>query len=95
MSNDFETFSKALSGNASGQKALQMMGKLTTVLNSPDGRSLLALIGSGGGDALKQAAASVKQNDADALSTLVNSLLSSKEGIALITKFISVMRSQQ
>jgi len=71
------------------------MQKASDYLNSPDGKVFLALVAGGGGDALKAAAGKAAMagqpgQDKDALKILISSLMSSSEGMQLVSRVASL-----
>jgi len=71
------------------------MQKASEYLNSSDGKALLALLGGNGGDALKFAAqrasaAGAPGQEKDALKILISSLMSTADGMQLISRIASL-----
>lgn len=58
--------------------------ELRRVLTSPEGQKLLTLLRADGGEALKQAAKSVKQGDYDGAKTVLEPMLQNPEAQALL-----------
>ena len=54
--------------------------QINSVIGSPDGQALMAQLNGPGGQALKAAAANAAKGDTGALSGLLNTLMSTKEG---------------
>ncbi|MDR0325263.1 MAG: hypothetical protein LBI19_04105 [Oscillospiraceae bacterium] len=61
---------------AKGYDTAQISG----IMNSPEGRSLMSQLNGPGGGAMKDAAAKAAGGDTAALSSLLGSLMSTKEG---------------
>ncbi len=84
MATDFEALAKLLLARSQGGKGGGDFEKYKEMLNTPQGKQLLAQLSGGGGDALKQAAGAAAQGDSDALRKMMTTLLSSKEGATLV-----------
>jgi len=78
MSRDVNELTKNLMGaaKAKGFDTAQISG----IMESPEGRSLMAQLNGPGGEAIKAAASKAAEGDTDALSSLLGSLMSTKEG---------------
>lgn len=91
MPNDYETMARALMSSSEGARIFQTLDKVSAVAASPSGRQLITMLAGSGSDALKSAAAAANATDKDPARVLISSLLSSKEGSALIGKIVEVI----
>lgn len=92
MPSEMELLARALLASKDGGKILSNLDKFQKILEGPEGKKLLANLASGGGDALKQAAESAKDGDKNAAKTLVASLLQTKDGAALVSQIIDIVK---
>lgn len=73
-----------------GAAMLSNIDNIMKVLNSPDGRKLMEMVGGAGGDALKKAASAAAQSS-NPTKTLINGLMSTQDGSALITQIFTTL----
>ena len=90
-SSDLEALARALINTPQGAKVIQNMDKLADIVNTSEGREIIRMLGSDGGDALKKAAAVASGGDSDAAKSLISSLLSTPQGAALISKIVGII----
>lgn len=91
MPNEYESMARALMSSPQGVKIIQGLDKLSAAASSQNGRQLIAMLAGSGSDALKKAAAAASATDKDPARVLLSTLLSSKEGAALVAKVIEVI----
>ena len=91
MPNEYESMARALMSSPQGVKIIQGLDKLSAAASSQNGRQLIAMLAGSGSDALKKAAAAASTTDKDLARVLLSTLLSSKEGAALVAKVIEVI----
>lgn len=91
MQNDYENLAKVLMASPQGAKIVKSLDKLNSVVNTENGRQLIAMLASDGGDAIKNAAAAAANGDQDQARVLLSTLLSSPEGAQLAAKIIEVV----
>ena len=93
MANDYADLAKALLSGPSAGKALKNLDKVAALLGKPEGQALLKQLASGGGDALKKAAADAADGQTDAAKTLLNSLMTDPEGAALLKQILALAKA--
>lgn len=71
------------------------MESVSAIMDSAEGKALLKQLSGGGGDALKKAAAAAADGDKGAVSRLMGSLLSTKEGQALAKQVMDISKKQK
>ena len=91
MPNEYEAFAKMLMNTPQASKMLGNLEKVSEIINSPEGRQLMAMLAEDGGDVVKKAAAAAVSDDKDGARALLTHLLSTKEGTALAAKFVGLM----
>ena len=69
----------------------ELMEKLSKILQTNEGKALLSSIAVGGGDALKETAKKAYQSSGDVVRVLVGALMSSSDGIMLLSRLMSVI----
>lgn len=89
MANDMEMLAKALLGNGVGEKVSANYGKFAQILQSPQGKEVLASLLQDGGDSLKKAADNAKKGDMSGAQQIISNILSTKEGSETIKKIIA------
>lgn len=92
MTNDMEILARALLSSKEGAKILGNLDRFQKILETPEGKSLLGNLAGDGGDALKRAAESAKTGNKDAAKALLGSLLQTKEGAALVSQIIDLVK---
>ena len=92
MANEYEELAQGLLNTKEGSKVLGNIDKLTNIMQRPEGKKLLEILGSGGGEALKKAAKSAAKGDKDAAQRLITTLMSTPEGSQLISQVIKAMK---
>lgn len=92
MANEMELLARALLASRDGGKIVDNLEKFQKILDTAEGKSLLANLAGNGGDALKKAAVDAKNGDKNAAKTLLTSLLKSKDGAALLSQIIDAVR---
>lgn len=92
MPSEMELLARALLASTDGGKILENLDKFQKILDSAEGKKLLANLASGGGDALKKAAEQAKNGDKNAAKMLLTSLLQTKEGAALVSQIIDAVK---
>jgi hypothetical protein len=92
MPSEYADLAKTLLANPSAGKMLKNLDKISTLLNSPEGKSLLSQLSAGGGDALKKAAADAAAGNKDSGKALLSSLMADPEGAALVSKVVSLAK---
>ncbi|MBE6915483.1 MAG: hypothetical protein E7471_02485 [Ruminococcaceae bacterium] len=92
MPSEMELLARALLASTDGGKILENLDKFQKILDTAEGKKLLANLASGGGDALKKAAEQAKNGDKNAAKMLLTSLLQTKEGAALISQIIDAVK---
>lgn len=88
MRSDFEDAAKSILGDEKSKKV--DLKALSSLMDSPEGKSLLQQLSGPGGDALKKAAASAVDGDKGAAQRLFSSLMGSKEGQALAKQVMEI-----
>ena len=92
MPNDYEALARALMNAKQGPKLARGLERLNTALKTEEGRQLLQLLSQGGGaDKIKVAAEAMLRGDNNAAMNAVSSLLSTKEGAALIPRLMEIL----
>jgi len=92
MANEMELLARALLASKDGGKIISNLEKFQRILDTPEGKRLLANLAGNGGDALKKAAIEAKNGDENAAKTLLSSLLKTKDGAALLSQIIDAVR---
>lgn len=92
MPSEMELLARALLASTDGGKILENLDKFQKILDTAEGKKLLANLASGGGDALKKAAEKAKNGDKQAAKMLLTSLLQTKEGAALVSQIIDAVK---
>ncbi len=90
--NGMEGLLRTLLASPQGAKVAGNMDKLRGLVDSPDGRALLAQLGGSGGNALKNAAAAAASGDKDAAARLISTLMSTPEGARLAFSLMSLLK---
>ena len=94
MAKEMELLARALLASSEGGKILANLDKFQKILDRPEGKQLLSSLAEGGGDALKKAANDAKNGDKNAAKILLTSLLQTKDGAALISRIIDIVKEQ-
>jgi hypothetical protein len=92
MANEYEQLAKSLLSSEQGSKVIGSIDKISGIMQKPDGKKLLELLGGSGGDALKDAARSAAKGDRDAAQRLITSLLATDEGKQLVQQVVKAMK---
>ncbi len=92
MPSEMELLARALLASTDGGKILQNLDKFQKILDTAEGKKLLANLASGGGDALKKAAEQARDGDKHAAKMLLTSLLQTKEGATLVSQIIDAVK---
>ena len=92
MPSEMELLARALLASTDGGKILENLDKFQKILDTAEGKKLLANLASGGGDALKKAAEQAKNGDKNAAKMLLTSLLQTKEGATLVSQIIDAVK---
>ena len=90
MANEYESMARILMSSPQGAKIIKGRDKLNSGASSPAGKPLLQLLAGGGTDLLKTACDAAAKADRDAGRVLLSNLMTTKEGTALVAKFIEV-----
>ena len=90
MANEHESMARILMSSPQGAKIIKGRDKLNSGASSPAGKPLLQLLAGGGTDLLKTACDAAAKADRDAGRVLLSNLMTTKEGTALVAKFIEV-----
>ena len=91
MPNEYENLAKVLMASPQGAKIVKSLDKLNAIVNTDNGRQLIGMLASEGGDAIKNAAAAAANGDQDQARVLLSTLLQSPEGAQLAAKIIEVI----
>ena len=91
MPNEYESMARILMSSPQGAKIVKGLDKLNSTASSPAGKQLMQLLAGGGTDLVKTACETAAKADRDAGRVLLSNLLTTKEGTALVAKFIEVM----
>lgn len=91
MVGEIENVARSMMSSPQGIKIIKGLDKYNAAMNTEAGRQLIALLGAGGGDALKAAAAQAATAAKDPGRMLLQNLLSTKDGAALAGKVIEVL----
>jgi hypothetical protein len=67
--------------------------QISGIMDSPEGRALLAQLNAPGGEAMKEAASRAAQGDTAALSALLGSLMATKEGRTIASQVMSMKKN--
>ena len=92
MPSEMELLARALLASTDGGKILENLDKFQKILDSAEGKKLLANLASGGGDALKKAAEQAKNGDNNAAKMLLTSLLQTADGAKLVSQIIDAVK---
>jgi len=92
VANEYEQLAKSLLSSEQGAKALGSIDKITGIMQKPEGKKLLEILGGSGGDALKSAAKAAAKGDKDAAQKLISTLMSTPEGVQLIQQVVKAMK---
>ncbi len=92
MPSEMELLARALLASTDGGKILQNLDKFQKILDTAEGKKLLANLASGGGDALKKAAEQARDGDKNAAKRLLTALLQTKEGATLVSQIIDAVK---
>ena len=92
MANEMELLARALLASKDGGKIVSNLEKFQKILDTPEGKRLLANLAGNGGDALKKAAIDANNGDKHAANMLLSSLLKSKDGAALLSQLIDAVK---
>ncbi|GEM_PF-4572194 len=87
-----ENLAKLLLGSPQGMKLLFNLDKISTMVNSDEGRRLLKSVGGEGGNAIKIAAEQAAVGDTDAAKRLVTTLMSTEDGRRLIEGIAAMLK---
>ena len=91
MPGEIENAARSMMSSPQGMKIIKGLDMYSTAMNTEGGRQLIAMLAGSGGDALKSAARASVNAPKDPGRTLLQNLLSSKDGAALAAKAIEVM----
>lgn len=91
MQGDIDSIAKTVMQSPQGLKIITGLDKFNTILSGDAGRQVLSLIAGPAGDTLKSAAAQASAAPKDQGRVLLSSMLSSKEGAALVGKIIELL----
>ena len=91
MPGEIENAARSMMSSPQGMKIIKGLDMYSTAMNTESGRQLIAMLAGGCGDALKLAAKASTNGPKDPGRTLLQNLLSSKDGAALAAKVIEVM----
>ncbi|MBE6993056.1 MAG: hypothetical protein E7423_00205 [Ruminococcaceae bacterium] len=90
MPGEYDSMARAFMGTPQGARIIGFLDQLNRLMQGPEGRELLSLLGGSGGEALKRAAQSAAVSGRDPARALLSGLLSSPEGTALVAKIIEL-----
>ena len=91
MPGEIENIARSMMSTPQGIKIIKLLDQYNVAMNTEPGRQLIEMLAGSGSDALKQASASASKATHDHGKALISSLLSSKEGAALVGKLIEVI----
>ena len=91
MPNEYESMARILMSSPQGAKIVKGLDKLNSAASSPGGKQLLQQLAGGGTDLLRTACEAAAKADRDAGRVLLSTLMTTKEGTALVAKFIEVL----
>lgn len=91
MVGEIENVARSMMSSPQGIKIVKGLDKYNAAMNTDAGKQLIVMLGAGGGDALKAAAAASVSVAKDPGRALLQNLLSTKDGAALAGKVIEVL----
>ena len=91
MPGEIENIARSMMSTPQGLKIIKVLDQYNAAMNTESGRQLITLLGGSGGDALKTASAAAANAPKDHGKVLFSSLLSTKDGAALVAKIIEVI----
>lgn len=91
MPGEIENIARSMMSTPQGLKIIKVLDQYNAAMNTESGRQLITLLGGSGGDALKTASATAANAPKDHGKVLLSSLLSTKDGAALVAKIIEVI----
>jgi hypothetical protein len=91
MVGDLENAARSMMNSPQGLKIIKGLDKYNAAMNTDAGRALIAQLAEGGSEALRHAAVFAAAAPREPGRALLQDLLSSKEGAALIGKVIEVL----
>lgn len=91
MAGEIENAARSMMSSPQGLKIIKGLDQYNAAMNTESGRQLITMLAGSGSDALKQAAHSALSSGKDPGRSLLQHLLSSKDGAALAAKAIEVM----
>jgi hypothetical protein len=91
MDKDVKNLTQNLFGaaKAKGFDTAQIAG----IMDSPEGRTLMAQLNAPGGEAMKEAAAKAAEGDTAALASLLGTLMATKEGKKIAGQVMSLKKN--
>jgi hypothetical protein len=91
MPGEIENAARSMMSSPQGMKVIKVLDQFNAAMNTENGRQLIQMLASDGGDALKAAAKSAISARRDPGRALLHSLLNTQEGASLAAKIIEVM----
>ena len=91
MPGEIENAARSMMSSPQGMKVIKVLDQFNAAMNTENGRQLIQMLASDGGDALKAAAKSAVYAIRDPGRALLHSLLNTHEGAALAATIIEVM----
>ena len=91
MPGEIENIARSMMSTPQGLKIIKVLDQYNAAMNTESGRQLITLLGGTGGDALKNASSIAVKAPKDHGKVLLSSLLSTKDGAALVAKIIEVI----
>lgn len=91
MTGDIDSIAKSVMQSPQGLKIITGLDRFNTMLSGEAGKQILALLSGEAGNSLKTAAAAASRAPKDQGRVLISTLLSSKDGAALVGKIIELL----
>ncbi|MDP4109259.1 MAG: hypothetical protein Q8878_04445 [Bacillota bacterium] len=91
MPSQYDTIASLLNSMPQGDKVLKNLDKLSSVMNSEEGKQLASKFKKEDGEAMKEALSAAMGGNRESAMQMVKSLLSTKEGAQVASKIAQIL----
>ena len=91
MPNQYDAIASLLTNMPQGDKVLKNLDKLTTIMNSNEGKQLASIIKKEDSEAIKGALSQAMEGNRESAKQMVMSILSTKEGAQVASKIAEIL----